>query len=402
MVVRGKQAGRPGGCKAGSGERSPTNAGILPPKAAWMRKAYRVFVDDTLFTPEGQRGVNRCFLEYSRALAEAFPGQVAVRTRRSAGPPGLRVIRPLWDGPLEGPIGARAARLQDRLTGLQAAMLADAYYSPFYGHVRTAIPQVFSAYDMIYEKLPHYFAGSPDYAHEIGKKRRCFERARLIICISQSTANDILEAYPQLDPRRVVVNHLGVDDLFLESRAGGPAHRPYFLYVGHRSTYKNFLRLLRAYGRSGLASEFDLRVVAPVEAPFTRDELDAIGRYGLAGRVQMEADLPDEMLAQRYGQAHAFVCPSEYEGFGLPLLEAMASGTLALASNTSSLPEVGGDVPLYFDPLSEDAIVEALLGAAHMPAPERRQRIEGGRARAAGFTWQASRTNFLRAFQTLL
>lgn len=366
------------------------------------RKRKAIFVQDSVVDPRGQRGVNRCFLGYTRALAGTFPGQVLVYSSRVLDIPGARFIRPISRVAAFPALGSRLARFDCAFGGALADLYAGIFYSPFYGHIRTRIKQVFTAYDMIYEKFPQYFSPSAaGIGEHIQEKKECFERAALIICISKNTAKDILETYPQVPDDRVRVVYIGVDSLFFEEFHQEHEVKPYLLFVGNRGVYKNFTRFLRAFGRSGLSRDFDLRIVSPTGEEITSSELDEVRKFRLGDHVTIETSISDSRIHERYHQAYALVYPSEYEGFGLPILEAMASGTLVLTSCVSALPEIGGDVPLYFDPQSEDSITETLLVAGRMSSSQRQERIKRGRAHAHRFTWQASQENFVRAVQSV-
>src|SRR5262249_26644901 len=158
----------------------------------------------------------------------------------------------------------------------------------------------------------------------------------------------------------IIVTPLGVDPFFFEpsERKSQNNAKPFLLYVGNRQVYKNFLRLLIAFGQSGLAREFDLRLISPRGGGLSPQEVAFIEQYRLQDSVQLMTAVSDRVLHESYAGATVFVYPSEYEGFGLPVLEAMASGTLVALSDVSSLPEVGGDVGFYFDPQSIDSIAD--------------------------------------------
>jgi glycosyltransferase involved in cell wall biosynthesis len=278
------------------------------------------------------------------------------------------------------------------------------YYSPFYGKVQTKIPQIFTVHDMIYEKFPKYFPiTNPVNSIFINEKKGCFERASLLLANSLNTARDLLGYYPHISPDRVKVVYLGVDDIFFST---GPTsskiERPYFLYVGNRSLYKNFSALLLAFGKSGLAREFDLHIVSPAGSGYTEAEQAVIAQYRLIDHIKLETAISDQHLRDKYKNARAFVYPSEYEGFGFPVLEALAAGTIVLTSNVSSMPEIGGEAPVYFYPHSMDSLINALLSAGQMTETERALRIETGRKRAGQFTWQASQASFIAAIRTIL
>jgi glycosyltransferase involved in cell wall biosynthesis len=365
-------------------------------------KKKRFFVHDTVDVPERQRGVNRCYIAYAQALIDTYPGQVYIYTPRAANQKDAKTIHfPfMW---------ARSRRIRkiNRLDNLFGAILADrstnVYYSPFYGSMRTKIPQVFSAYDMIFEKFPQYYPHSnASISRHIQEKKGCFERAALIICISRNTARDILEMYPNISKDIVKVVHLGIEDLFFQSSEAMCENKPYFLYVGNRDRYKNFFRFLDAFGKTGLKKDFDLHIISPTQDDFSVFEKEIIRRHGLAENIRVENSLTDDELTRRYTGARAFVYPSEYEGFGFPVIEALASGTLVLTSNTSCLPEVGGSSPLYFDPYSTDAIADMLKTAGQMTDSERQERMQSGKNWAAQFTWKNSQRGFIRAIRELL
>jgi glycosyltransferase involved in cell wall biosynthesis len=344
-------------------------------------------------------------MAYVQALAKFYPEQVLVFSSRSLGIPGTSVIASFSQYIKLAKVRSKVSTFDHIPAGIIANVFSDIIYIPYYGNILTKIPQVFSAYDMIYEKFPQYFPlSNPAINRHIQEKKKCFERAALILCISKNTANDILDIYPKLPDEKIRVVHLGVDELFFDNSSFSyTTEKPYFLYVGIRRFYKNFSRFLSAFGKSGLSKNFDLRLITPERySSFTDPELDIIRQYDLSDHIKIETAVSDTTLHERYHQSFAFVYPSEYEGFGLPILEAMASGTLVLTSNVSSMPEIGDDVPLYFDPLSEDSIIQALLIASQMPEIQRQTHIQKGIARAKKFTWQNSQDDFLHTVQSLL
>jgi glycosyltransferase involved in cell wall biosynthesis len=227
------------------------------------------------------------------------------------------------------------------------------------------------------------------------------QRASALCAISEHTAKDMIAIYPEL-AAKISVTQLGVDDFFFE--AGDTAKsssRPYLLYVGHRTPYKNFIQLLAAFGESGLSKQFDLRVISPGKSLYSQEERDLINRHRLNEGIQLLSSPSDSVLRDTYAGAFAFVYPSLYEGFGLPVLEALACGTLVAASNTSSMPEVGGEVALYFDPHHTESIAECLRHIADLPTEERAYRIEQGIARARTFTWERCQRQTVQVLNTL-
>jgi glycosyltransferase involved in cell wall biosynthesis len=300
--------------------------------------------------------------------------------------------------------GQQPLRLNQTIVSLatrweRAKVLFNAYYT----NVFTQAAQVFTVYDMTPELLPQYFDREhPGNRRFMAEKKRCLEQAALVFSISGSTARDAVAYYSQLDPAKIIVTPLGVDTFFFERNAHQTTqqHKPFFLFVGHRMRQKNFARLLTAYKRSGLAKDYDLQVISPGD--FTLQETRQIYDLHLVDSIHIFPAANDTALREQYSQATALVYPSEYEGFGLPILEAMASGTLVSTSNISSMPEVGGEVAMYFDPRDPDSIAECLRQIANLSAEQRAERIKRGIARARTFTWARCQQKTVAALQRLL
>jgi glycosyltransferase involved in cell wall biosynthesis len=368
-----------------------------------MSAPARLVISDTILFEHEQRGVARYFDVILEAIVTEFGGQVVCCS------PHHRVRRPAQHIPV--PRLPRRVRLnkllQDGIASLTAtAVRAKVVYSPYYGNAVTKAGEVFTVYDMIDElRLNYADPPSPAGRHFLEEKRRCLERATLLFAISETTANDVTRCYPKVDPRKIIVTPLGVEANFLTGRAAPPmpeAGRPYFLYVGHRNRYKNFMRLLEAYAHSGLSADYNLRVVSPVAQPWTEAEGTLIRQSGLEQRVNCIVSPSDQELRALYAAAHAFVYPSEYEGFGLPILEAMASGTLVLASRAGPIPEVGGEAAVYFDPLDTESITHCLRLSVELSEAERGRRLDSGHARARQFTWARCQQQTVHALRPLL
>ena len=208
-------------------------------------------------------------------------------------------------------------------------------------------------------------------------------RAAALVCISEATRRDLVVRVPSAAPRSIVVA-LAASAQFDPPVTAGSGERPYVLAAGTLEPRKNLERLLDAWAalEPALRDEHELVLVGP-----TGWEADAILARAHSGGVRVTGFVSDDELAALYGGCTAFCYPSLYEGFGLPVLEAMRAGAPVITSNVSSLPEITGDAALLVDPLSAEAIGAAL--SALLTDPGRRARLgEAGRARAEQFSWE--------------
>jgi glycosyltransferase involved in cell wall biosynthesis len=254
--------------------------------------------------------------------------------------------------------------------------------------------KVVTLYDMIPERFPDAVSGKVHMA-----KAEYYRRADLLIAISESTKRDAIEAYGEPNfPIQVVP--LGVSDQF---SSGGPPDpglpAEYLLYVGQRAGYKDFDLLLQAFG--DIASDYpELSLVAVGGGEFSPQERRRIDDLRLNGRIT-QSYVPDRYLPGTYAQARVFVMPSRYEGFGIPLLEAMAAGTPVLAANASSFPEVGGDAIHYFVPGDSHDLANSLTSLLS-DETEQRRLATLGRERAKTFTWSRTADMTTAAYRTIL
>jgi glycosyltransferase involved in cell wall biosynthesis len=217
-------------------------------------------------------------------------------------------------------------------------------------------------------------------------------RAAALVCISEATRRDLVARVPSTAPRSVVVAlaadaHFGAPEAERQAPAVAARHgieRPYVLAAGTLEPRKNLDRLLEAWADlpDALRAAHELVLVGP-----TGWEADEILANARAGGVRVAGYVPDDELAALYAGCELFCYPSLYEGFGLPVLEAMRSGAPVITSNVSSLPEVAGDAALLVDPQSAPAIRDAM--AALLADGSARDRMRAaGRARAAQFSWE--------------
>lgn len=204
--------------------------------------------------------------------------------------------------------------------------------------------------------------------------------AAVVFTVSEYSRRRILD-WSGIAPSKVVCVGNGVDSAFSPEGKRWHNPRPYLLYVGNQKPHKNVESLVVAFAASNLKDDFDVLLTGALSDSVAQ----AIAANGLESRVRALGLVTEVDLPALYRSAHAVVMPSRYEGFGLPLVEAMASGTPVLSSNRTSLPEVGGDAVAYFDPDDLDSFVAGLNGLLDKEVCNRLR--SAGLERAKQFSW---------------
>ena len=255
--------------------------------------------------------------------------------------------------------------------------------------------RVVTVYDMIPELMPKT-RRRMDFLTE---KHKYVQKAHHIICISESTRSDLLRLYPEINTPMTIA-YPGVGSAFTPDTprvAGFP--EPYVLHIGNRASYKDGATLLRAF--AAISQEFpDHTLFLVGGGPLTRSERDYCSANGMSGRVEQRS-LADGDVPAVYAQATVTVFPSRYEGFGLPAVEAMASGSPLILADTSSLPEVGGRAARYFPP-GDDNKLGAVLGEVLSGDSLRRELSALGIEQAKRFTWAGYAASNAIAYQAAL
>lgn len=239
--------------------------------------------------------------------------------------------------------------------------------------------------------------------------KRAVRKARLILCISEHIRNVIQDRFA-VPEERVAVAHLGVSPAFRPFDRGASEaflreryalEAPYFLFSGRWEPRKNILRIIKAFAAFKRETRLATKLVFTGERTWAAEEADRlIAQEGLTSEVRDLGKSPVEELPILYSGAEALVFPSLWEGFGLPIVEAMAAGTPVITSNNSSMAEIGGDAALLVDPLS----AEDIAGAMHRIVTDaeacddlRRRGLE----RAARFTWERTAQQTLSAYRQM-
>ena len=355
-------------------------------------------------------GINTYIYHLLRAIGQidsshrftAFVGERRFReerlaVRRAAWPTERPWVRILWEQ-LALPAILRRAEVD--------LLHAMAFVAPLWA----PCPYVVTVYDLSFLRYPEAFR--PFNRWYLSRFTPIsVRRARRVIAISESTRRDLV-AWLHVPPERVDVVHCGVDPVF-RPLAANPIEQfrrerglpdQFVLFVGTLEPRKNVERLIRAYADWRLQLG-DVKapklVVAGAKGWYTEQIFRTVETMGLTGDVLFPGHVVAEDLPLLYNAAGLFVYPSLFEGFGLPVLEAMACGAPVICSNVSSLPEVTGDAALLVSPDDVPGLAEAMRGVWE-DLELRRDMVARGLARARGFTWERVARQTIRTYERAL
>ncbi len=314
------------------------------------------------------------------------------------------------------PTGSATARIaweQAVLPAAAARARLDLLHCPV--NVRPILcpcPAVVTVHDVIFLRYPQAFRPSRRryLAAMTGFSSR---HAACVITVSEATRRDVIKFF-RVPPSKVATIHNGVGEQFRPlpaqrvadfKRGKGLADCRVLLYIGTLEPRKNIPLLIRAFGQLVDSPQFSdcVLLIGGSKGWYYDDIYATAEKLGLVhnGRVRFLGRLPDDELPLWYNTAAAFAYPSLYEGFGLPVLEAMACGTPALAANTSAFPEVVGEAGILLDPSDEKAWHDAL--ASVLTDDGQRQRLSAlGLAQATRFSWQRAAEETARIYDRVL
>ena len=277
---------------------------------------------------------------------------------------------------------------------------ADLFHAPHYVlPPLTPCRSVVTIHDCIHLRFPQYLPNRIAYAYARASLWTATHRAARVITVSEASKRDIL-SYFNIPESRVEVIYNAIDERFWRQPPADEMDRvreryqlnaPFVLYTGNIKPHKNLERLIEAFNMLRQAP-----YLKHVQLLIIGDEISkyatlrrTVHRYKLHKHVRFFGFVSDQTLAALYRLADVFVFPSLYEGFGLPPLEAMASGTPVITSNVSSLPEVVGDAALMIDPYDPGAIADAMRRVL-TDAQLRSELRAKGLDRARSFSWERS------------
>jgi glycosyltransferase involved in cell wall biosynthesis/SAM-dependent methyltransferase len=350
----------------------------------------KILIDgQTLLTPEITRGIGKYFVNsIENMLQYDFTNDFYLNT-----PPGtnLTVLSPwarqklhLIEHEAYGPHYEQV--YSDTLNNDIERLGIDVYWSPNALMHSVVLPQrqndkclyAVTIFDLIVLVMEQQFAkhwpadSLVAYKHKLERLARDFD---LFLHISEHTKSDFLNALPVAANKRHVVTPLAVDSSFQPLMFPiTPAEKDYVIYPGGFDPRKNmdraiesFAKLHEKYSSDERVRSTQLCIVCSSDKASTSQLLNHARKHGIADKIWLTGFISDRVLVETYQKARCLFFPSLYEGFGLPVLEGLACGLPVAASHTSSIPEVGRDFAVYFDPYNVEAMADALQQALHAP-----------------------------------
>jgi glycosyltransferase involved in cell wall biosynthesis len=283
----------------------------------------------------------------------------------------------------------------------------DVFFSPSHYAPRfSPVPTVISVMDVSYNYFPELFRRQDLYQLEHWTKYSV-QNAKKVLTISEASKNDIIKLY-HVDSKKVVVTYPGIKK---ESRSMNNKSREelqkkygvegkYILFVGTLQPRKNIVKLIEAFAKLVQNSDSgSLSLVIVGKKGWLYEEiLDTPKKFGVEDLVTFLDFVPDEDLPSLYKHAEFFILPSLYEGFGLPVLEAMSYGCPVITSNVSSLPEAAGDAALYVDP-TDIVDIEKKMQKLLSDKSLRAKLIEKGHEQVKKFSWEKTAKQTLDVLQ---
>ncbi len=271
----------------------------------------------------------------------------------------------------------------------------------------SGVPAVMTVHDLIFRRYPAHHKPLNRWYLNLTMPLYC-RRASHIIAVSEQTRRDVMDAYGAPAEKITVIYEAASPNFTAQSseavatmavRYGLPQR--YILSVGTIEPRKNLGRVLAAFERLRAEGLVDALVIVGKKGWLYDDFFDQLERSPARNAVIFPGWVADEDLPAMYSGAASLAFPSEFEGFGLPVLEAMACGAPVVCSNTSSLPEVAGDAALLVDPLDTDALTDALRRVLSEPGLAGTLRARGV-AQAAKFSWERAARETAAVYERLL
>jgi glycosyltransferase involved in cell wall biosynthesis len=267
----------------------------------------------------------------------------------------------------------------NRRPNIKADLVHCTFYLPGFLGRHKKLPKAVTLYDMIPENTP----SNGRFWNPHFSKKRYLSSADAVVSISSSSTKDMKREYGLT--REITTTYLGVGSGFYPNQPALPSlPKMYFLFVGARSGYKDFNAAAQAFSAFS-PSQKAVHLVLVGGGQVSKGEASVISSLGISHRV-LQQSVPDADLPRVYANALALIYPSQYEGFGLPLVEAMASGSQILASDTPINQEICGEAAKYF-PVSHSLELTRLMGDVVHNPKSYQDKIADGLSRSREFSW---------------
>ena len=352
-------------------------------------------------------GIGRYTLHLVRALKSLSPQlDLRILKNQSSSLPPSSIHQ---SGRIECPPSALSLSQQWVIPPLLRQTRADLYHSPYYlMPYRPGLPTIVTVYDLIPVLYPQFFNLFQRrifrWAHVLASKV-----ARRVIAISETTKADLI-AKLGIDPGKIVVVPLAVDGHFrpclpeeiFRVRQNLSLPEKYLLCLGTNKPHKNLETLIRAFAQIAKKSaygEMKLVIAGPWDDRYPQPKR-VVERLGLKNRVLFVDRVEEADLPALYGGAALFAFPSLYEGFGLPVLEAMACGTPVVCSHISTLSQLAEEAAIFVNPGNPEDLGSAMDRVLRGPALQQRMR-QRGLQRASGYTWERTARETLAVYETV-
>lgn len=342
-----------------------------------------VHIDGIIFSLQRQGGISVYTHQLLRHLAaERVPAVLTLEA------PTVQAVDAAIDTPLT--VLRRGARAVERYRRCRVPASAALFHSSYYRRpAQSGVPTVVTVHDFTYER----FSSGPRLWVHMAQKHAAIRSAQAVICISEATRQDLEELVGVQPGQQVHVIHNGVAETFRPLAALAQALRPYVLYVGERGGYKNFRLLLQAMAS---LPDFELHCVG---GGALRPEELGVAPVSVRGRVRHLGFVDEEALNEHYNRAVCLAYPSSYEGFGIPVVEAMRAGCPVVCIDCKAVLEVGHHALTVAEAAAPLALADAIDRTCD--TTYRNKIVAAGLKVAQQYSWHATHERTLQVYRSL-
>lgn len=337
-----------------------------------------ICIDGIIFSLQQNGGISIYFTELLKRLTERRIGTDLIVYKNRKNNDFLKPINLI----------EKEARYLERYRNCIVSANARIFHSSYYRlPQKKNIPIITTVHDFTYEK---FVSGPRKWVHSVQKKC-AIKNADTIICVSNNTKNDLLTYNTEIDESKIVVIHNGVSDHFYPIKDDSLITDRYILFVGQRSGYKNFRTVVIA-----LKQLPDFKLYCVGGGNFSRDELSFLNQL-IPDRFRFLGYLTGPELNIVYNGAFCLLYPSLYEGFGIPVIEAMKAGCPVIAFSGSSISEISDNAAILLTDVDPDSIIEAIDCLSMQE--NRRMYIEKGFLNASKYSWNIATDKIIDVYR---